>query len=211
MNYRIEELIRFIIPGLYIAAILGLIAVCSNWESIMGTNGIAIINFIGSTSGIILLLIPFIGFLLGYMVEVMMSIIEHAFYFFGGRRSSKDILQGFIFKGFNPYTLNKRKDIAKYLGITDSCLTNEKCGEALQKAKQLIDKGNVQGFYYSSIFARNIFGSQLIVTVSLYISSMGCTWKWLSIVVSLLFLAYWIHMNHVYVKYVFAEYGKTLS
>ena len=75
MNYRIEELIRFIIPGLYIAAILGIIAVCSNWESIMGTNGIAIINFIGSTSGIILLLIPFIGFLLGYMVEVMMSII----------------------------------------------------------------------------------------------------------------------------------------
>ena len=66
----------------------------------------ALADYIGSTSGIILLLIPFIGFLLGYMVEVMMSIIEHAFYFFGRRRSAKDILQGFIFKGFNPRFLS---------------------------------------------------------------------------------------------------------
>ena len=34
---------------------------------------------------------------------------------------------------------------------------------------------------------------------------------YLSLVVMLAFLWYWIHHNHVYVKYVLAEYAKSLS
>lgn len=211
MSYRIEELIRLIIPGLYLAAIAVGIFISNKWTEITGNNGTAIINFIDSTSGIILLLIPFLGFILGYIVEVLMSFIEHAFYFFGCRRPSKDVLQGFIFKSFNPYTLNKRENIALKLGIKNNDYTNKICGEALQKAKQSIDMSKVRSFYYSSIFARNIFGCQVITTVLLFVYVKDCGFEFLSILLSILFLVFWIHMNHVYVKYVFAEYGKSLS
>lgn len=39
MNYRIEELIRLIIPGLYLAAISIGIVIFNKWNEIIGNNG----------------------------------------------------------------------------------------------------------------------------------------------------------------------------
>ena len=202
MNYRAQEIIRIIFPGLYVVVILCLI--CFYKHQSMFDDKI-----ISNISGILVLSLPFIGFIVGYFIEILMSAIEHILYSVGVPRPSKDVLQGYILKGFNPYTLNNRTIIKSSLKV--KTLNNKDCGEALQKAKQAIDRSKVQDFYYNSIFARNISGSQLIVTILLIFQT---DWLWLKIlfeIMTILSFIYWFHMNHVYVKYVFAEYGKTLE
>lgn len=209
MSYRVQELIRFIIPGIYLSAVIGCLILYKNWDSVADNK--AVISLISSLSCIILLLIPFVGFIFGYVIEVVMSIVEHLFYFLGGRRPSKDVLQGYIFKKcrrFNPYFINNTGDIALQLGIVDKKFTNNKCGMALQVAKQMIDKGKLRPFFYSSIFARDIFGGQFIASIVCWVSIGWCGMIMVMLIVCFLFLIYWIHINHVYVKYVLAEYGR---
>lgn len=65
----------------------------------------------------------------------------------------------------------------------------------------------------SSILARNIFGNQLVLIIAYsFMTDQFYTNKlwWCLVVVSIIFLIYWIHHNHVYVKYIFAEYAGNL-
>ena len=65
----------------------------------------------------------------------------------------------------------------------------------------------------NSILARNIFGSQIALTIVYsFITDQFYTNKiwWIFFVISIIFLIYWVHHNHVYVKYIFAEYARNL-
>lgn len=86
-------------------------------------------------------------------------------------------------------------------------------GQILQTAKQKIDRESVENFRINSILARNIFGSQIVLTIAYsfvaYRFYANEIW-WFFLVISIIFLIYWIHHNHMYVKYVFAEYARNL-
>ena len=163
-----------------------------------------LLDVLDNFSSVIVLFIPFVGFVAGYVIECFMSIFEHLFYLIGGRRPSKNIL-----KGSSIYVLHNLEQINMDL-LNNEALTNRNCKIALQKAKQQIDRAKCLDFLYASILARNLFGSQIMILIFLVIQ-----FGWMSksvlyaTILALLFLVYWIHKNHVYVKYIFSEYAKT--
>ena len=204
MNYRLQDLMKLIIPGLYVVAfVVGWILLFSSLTIDMAK--------IKDITNIIVLLIPFVGFIVGYFVECVMSALEHVFYLLGGRRPSKTILCN-SFRGL--YALKLENKIFSKHDCTIESIKNEKANEILQIAKQSIDREKVEVFRLNSMLARNIFGSQFFLTI-LYCFASDCFCKdgyfYISLAVSLLFFFYWFHHTHVYVKYVLAEYEKTLN
>jgi len=200
MNYRLQDLIKLIIPGLYVVAFV------VGWQ-LLFSNNTTNISKIKDYTSIIVLLIPFWGFIVGYFVECAMSALEHLFYLLGGRRPSKTILS----KGlWSLYVLNSVNKICSKHRISGT-ISNAKANEILQIAKQNIDREKVEVFRLNSMLARNIFGSQLFLTI-LYGFASDYFYKddyfYILLAVSLLFFLYWFHHSHIYVKYVLAEYEK---
>ena len=161
-------------------------------------------------SAIVVLLIPFVGFVVGYFVECITAGLEHGWYALGGRRPSKNILEGSLV-----YPVADIEKIKTKHQISNVNITNDKANEVLQAAKQSItNKEVVEPYRNNATLARNIFGAQLIFTI-IYATLLDAFYTevywYLSLFALLVFLGYWIHHNHVYVKYVLAEYGKSLA
>lgn len=203
MNYRLQDIMKMIIPGLYLMAlVLGYEFLCSDFD--IDTAKLK------DLSAIVVLLIPFVGFVVGYFVECITAGLEHGWYALGGRRPSKNILEG-----SSIYPVADIEKIMTKYQISNGSITNDKANEALQAAKQSIpNKEVVEPYRNNAALARNIFGAQLIFTVLLAVlldAFYTEVYWYLSLVVLLAFLGYWVHHNHVYVKYVLAEYAKSLS
>lgn len=203
MNYRLQDIMKMIIPGLYLMAlVLGYEFLCSDFD--IDTAKLK------DLSAIVVLLIPFVGFVVGYFVECITAGLEHGWYVLGGRRPSKNILEG-----SSIYPVADIEKIKTKHQISNGSITNDKANEALQAAKQSIpNKDVVEPYRNNAALARNIFGAQFIFTVLLAVlldTFYTEVYWYLSLVVLLAFLGYWVHHNHVYVKYVLAEYAKSLS
>lgn len=203
MNYRLQDLIKLIIPGLYVMAFV------VGWKLLLSNNTIDM-SKIKDVTSIIVLLIPFVGFIVGYFIECVMSASEHIFYLLGGRRPSKTILSNGL---WGLYVLNSANTILTKHGISGS-ISNTKANEVLQIAKQSIKREKVEVFRLNSMLARNIFGGQLFLTL-LYGYICDSFYKdgyfYVALTVSLVFFFYWFHHTHTYIKYVLSEYGKTLN
>ena len=207
MSYRTQEILRMIIPGLYLIAMLLIIfLVGGGWNRIESTDQTTIIDVLKGASNVVVLLLPFLGFVAGYMIECIMAFVERLLYSTGVRRPSKVIL-----KGSQMYVLDNLVEIKRTLGIGNTC-TNEESGEALQKAKQSIERQKVEMFHDTSIMARNIMGSQLLLAViTAFYTGLQSSVFWCMVVMLLVLSIYWYHRNCIYVKYVLSEYGKTLK
>ena len=207
MSYRTQEILRMIIPGLYlIAMLLILFLISGGWNEIQEKDQGTIIDVLKGASNVVVLLLPFLGFVAGYLIECIMSFGERLLYFVGMRRPSKVVLTVSKF-----YILSNLEAIKKELGI-DGKITNKIAGETLQKAKQKIDKQAVEMFHDTSIMARNIMGSQLILTVFAAYYTGLLSGEFFGMLGMLLILGvYWYHRNCIYVKYVLSEFGKTIK
>lgn len=156
---------------------------------------------------IIVLLIPFVGFVVGYFSECMMSLIEHLWYSFGGRRPSKTILKGCFL-----YHLASGEKILTRHSLSVANLKNKDANKILHTAKQTIDRNKVEDFRTYTALSRNIFGCQVMFIILYLVGTKEiCSSSFiLLLTTTFLFMVYWIHHNHVYVKYVLAEYGKLI-
>lgn len=204
MNYRLQDFIKYIIPGLYVIFFVLI------W-SVLSSNCHIETEKLKDFTSIIILLIPFVGFVIGYFIESLMTCAEHLFYTLGGRRPSKTILE----RKCKLYIISEtdRNTIFHQHNISKDSINNNFAGQILQTAKQKIDRENVENFRINSILARNIFGSQIVLTIAYsFVTVRFYTNKiwWCLLGISIIFLIYWIHHNHVYVKYVFAEYVKNI-
>lgn len=201
MTYRIQDILRLIIPGLYLLGGVFSVILYANWADVDKYAIGNVCNFVKDFSPVIILLFPFVGFVAGYFVECIMAIIERIIYFIGIPRPSWIVLNQYT----GMYYFEK-----VYLLRGKSSVKSTVARNVLQKAKQSINKELVENFYYNSIMARNIAGSQLIISTYLSVSIKANDWIWLCIAwgVSLLFLLFWYHHNCVYVKYIFAEYAE---
>ena len=207
MSYRTQEILRMIIPGLYlIAMVLILFFIGGGWWRIATPEQNTIIDVLKGASNVVVLLLPFLGFVVDYIIECIMSICERLLYWFGIPRPSK-----FVLKGCKMYVLYNTYRIRTELGV-GSPITNDKAGKALQKAKLAIQWQSVETFHDSSILARNIMGSQLMLTIyTIYNNDWFPCEFWAMLILLLLLSAYWYHKNCIYVKYVLNEYDKTLK
>ena len=203
MNYRLQDIMKMIIPGLYLMAMI-LVLEISRSDFVIDTSKLK------DLSAIVVLLIPFVGFVVGYFVECITAGLEHGWYALGFRRPSKNILNG-----SSKYIVADIEKIKIKHQISSCNITNLKANEVLQAAKQrILNKEFVEAYRNNVTLARNIFGAQLVFTVyfAVLIDSFFKEAMWyVSLGVSIAFLLYWIHHNHVHVKYILAEYAKTLS
>ena len=203
MNYRLQDIMKMIIPGLYLMAlVLGYEILYSDFD--IDTSKLK------DLSAIVVLLLPFVGFFFGYFVECITAGLEPGWYALGGRRPSKNILAG-----SSMYPVAYIENIKTKHQIANGGISNDTANEILQTAKQSIpNKEVVEPYRNNAALARNIFGSQLLFTVLLAVLLddfyIEVYW-YLSLVALLAFFGYWMHHNHVYVKYVRAEYAKSLS
>lgn len=207
MSYRTQEILRMIIPGLYLIAMLLIIFLAGGgWNEIDSNDRLTIIDVLKGASNVVVLLLPFLGFVAGYVIECIMALGERLLYGLGLRRPSKVVLMG-----SKMYVLGNLEIIKKGLGLGKT-ITNREAGKALQTAKQSIQRQTVEMFHDTSIMARNIMGSQLLLVAFTVVYSEPFSIEFWGMVVMLLILSvYWYHRNCIYVKYVLSEYGKTIK
>lgn len=202
MKYeRIQEMFRYVTPGLYMLALI----LWVNFDTIKGDELLQ--DAISKFSAIIIVLLPFVGFVAGYFIECIMTWVERFLYLIGIPRPSRVVLNGkcslYVISG------DARK------AITDGENVDNKAANRYQQlAKQEVgEKDVVSRGYHQSIMARHILGAQLLGCI--YFLAFAGGWSWCHLVYTVLIVLvvgfFWYHQTCVYMKYLFAEYGKSLS
>ena len=202
MKYeRIQEMFRYVTPGLYMLALI----LWVNFDTIKGDELLQ--DAISKFSAIIIVLLPFVGFVAGYFIECIMTWVERFLYLIGIPRPSRVVLNGkcslYVISG------DARK------AITDGENVDNKAANRYQQlAKQEVgEKDVVSRGYHQSIMARHILGAQLLGCI--YYLAFAGGWSWCHLVYTVLIVLvvgfFWYHQTCVYMKYLFAEYGKSLS
>lgn len=198
MKYdRIQETFRYITPGLYLLALILVV----NFSTIESDG--ELLDAIAKFSAIIILLLPFVGFVVGFFIECAMTWVERGLYLIGCSRPSRVVLNGKC----NLYVIddNVRRKITNGENVN-----NRKASRYQQLAKQVVgEKDVVNRFYHQSIMARHILGAQIIGSIYYLVFAGG--WSWLHLLYAVLVVLvagfFWYHQTCVYMKYLFAEYG----
>jgi len=202
MKYdRIQEMLRYITPGLFLMALILLI----HFEELIEDK--TLLETVKGFEAIIIALMPFVGFVLGYLIECMMTWVERGLYCARISRPSRKVLHG----KSELYKLDEKYADA----ILDGELVNDNktANKFQQIAKQEVgDNDLVNRYYYQSIMARHILGAYLIAGI--YWLGFAGGWSLCHLVYFLISLAilafFWYHQNCVYMKYLFAEYAKKI-
>lgn len=203
MKYdRIQEMLRYITPGLYLFALLLVI----NFDLISDNPKVR--DTIVAFSAIIIVLIPFVGFVVGYFIECLMTMMERFVYWIHIPRPSKVVLNG----SRKSYIIENDLRMKILNGV--ACVDNDTANRCRQIAKQVVGVNDiVDRYYYQSIMARHILGAQIMGSVYYLVFAGG--WSWCHLIWSIVIIAiltyFWYHQNCVYMKYLFFEYGKKLS
>ena len=185
--------------------LLILLLIGGGWSEIQKNDMDTVIDVLKGASNVVVLLLPFVGFVVGYMIECLMSFGERLLYTIGVRRPSKVVLMG-----SKLYALSNLDDIKKNLRLKK--ITNAETSKALKQAKQAIDLQKVEIFHDTSVMGRNIMGSQVVLAVFASINRGLLSWESFAMLVMLLVLGiYWYHRNCIYVQYVFSEYGRMIT
>jgi len=141
MKYdRIQEMLRYITPGLFLMALILLI----HFEELIEDK--TLLETVKGFEAIIIALMPFVGFVLGYLIECMMTWVERGLYCARISRPSRKVLHG----KSELYKLDEKYADA----ILDGELVNDNktANKFQQIAKQEVgDNDLVNRYYYQSI------------------------------------------------------------
>ena len=201
MKYdRIQETFRYITPGLYLLALI----LVTNFDAIK--NDEKLLDAISNFSAIIIVLLPFVGFVVGYFIECIITWVERLLYLIQIPRPSRVVLNG-------KCSLYVVDDSARNRITRGEKVDNKKANCYQQIAKQAVgEKDIVSRGYHQSIMARHILGAQLLGCI--YYLAFAGGWSWCNLIYAVLIVLvvgfFWYHQTCVYMKYLFAEYGKTL-
>ena len=201
MKYdRIQETFRYITPGLYLLALI----LVMKFNTIKSNE--ELLDAIAKFSAIIIVLLPFVGFVVGYFIECIMTWVERFFYWIHVPRPSRVVLKGKC----GLYIISSEAQNS----ITDGEeVDNTNANRYQQIAKQMVGENEVVARgYHHSIMARHIFGAQLLGCI--YYLAFAGGWSWINllyaVLITLVIGFFWYHQTCVYMKYLFAEYGKVL-
>lgn len=212
MTYRFQEILRLVVPGLYVLFLCFCLVV--NTSLIELTTTSTLYKMLTSTfSNAIAIMLPFLGFVVGYIINTIGSLCERASY----KREWIKRPSAVILDGNSKYQVESLGNIKKELKIDE--VTNATANKAFQKAKEVIyTSGNesIGIFYAQSILARNLACGQILITIFSAVAMLkNCDkaflWVVASIVLSSILLYNWRRQTCVYAKYVFADYGKSVA
>lgn len=201
MTYRWQEIIKILIPGFYLLFGIGISVLINHNAFDKG-----IVEIIGKLSAILLVLLFFAAFVVGYINEIISGGLEYLMYHWGIPRPSRLILNN----SFTRFQIVRNSDLRNKLGLQgNGFVDNGKAAKALVQAKQSINMDGCQEFYYQSVLSRNLFFVHLFTSIIMFFI-LGWSWILFVFTVSVGLLLYWQwwKMNLVYVKKIFSEYLK---
>lgn len=209
MTYKFSDILRMIIPGLYfITLILG---ISVDLEIIRIDMATPFFKLLASTfANVIVILLPFLGYIVGYIINICSSYIERVVY-----RSNILKRPSQLVLGFNEdYRLKDVSKILAHYGINE--VNEQTAHKAFLLAKEEISQSDrINTHFEQSTFARNIAGVQLLYTLIAFVSMFfGGLYSLISFMVSavlcVICLYNWRRQSCVYAKYVFSELEKNL-
>lgn len=201
MTYRWQEIIKILIPGFYLLFGIGISVLINHNAFDKG-----IVEIIGKLSAILLVLLFFAAFVVGYINEIISGGLEYLMYHWGIPRPSRLILNN----SFTRFQIVRNHELRNKLGLLrNGFVDNGKAAKALVQAKQSINMDGCQEFYYQSVLSRNLFFVHLFTSIIMFFI-LGWSWILFVFTVSVGLLLYWQwwKMNLVYVKKIFSEYLK---
>lgn len=201
MTYRWQEIIKILIPGFYLLFGIGISFLINHNAFDKG-----IVETVGKLSAILLVLLFFAAFVVGYINEIISGGLEYLMYHWGIPRPSRLILNN----RFTRFQIVRNHELRNKLGLLrNGFVDNGKAAKALVQAKQSINMDGCQEFYYQSVLSRNLFFVHLFTSIIMFFI-LGWSWILFVFTVSVGLLLYWQwwKMNLVYVKKIFSEYLK---
>lgn len=221
MEFKNNEVICWIIPGIYIIVI---------FVSLFGLPENIVNDAKGTTIDVAVILVfalPIIGLIVGYSINLCASWLEWKLYalkkegsWLGLNRSSYRILNNIS----NRTKLSNSSSVIEKLREKNSDLfpqegnsipNNIIAERSLLFAKEKINQESVNSYYYPCTFARNLCFAQLIAVIMMIISSISNSWTvprivfdGVSIVLLLLFYMGWRRKCDCYVRCCFTEFMK---
>ena len=203
MTYRWQEIIKILIPGFYLLFGVGISISCLITQNALDKE---FIETVGKLSVILLVLLFFAAFVVGYINEIISGGLEYLMYHWGIPRPSRLVLNN----SFTRFQIVRNNDLRNKLSLPrEGSVDNVMSAKALAQAKQSINMEVCQEFYYQSVLSRNIFFAHLFTSIIMFFI-LGWSW-WLllfAVSVGLLLCWQWWKMNLVYVKKSFSEYLK---
>lgn len=206
MNFRFKEIIRYIIPGLYIIfQIVGY--VCA-------TNYLGVITFLKEQKDtgfvtIVLFAVPLISYLIGYFIEIGASAAEYNLYkckLF--KRPSYTILKN----KDRRYKINNLEGLYIKVGTEhDQIKNNTDAKDVFDIANQNINNRSCcEEFFYQMMVARNMLTAQVIMSIVLFILmfiniTSFCIFLISIIIVMVLYYRWW-QISMSYTKHVLLQF-----
>lgn len=209
MTYKFSDILRMIIPGLYF------ITLCLGTSVDLGIIRIdeatPFFKLLTSTfANVIVILLPFLGYIVGYIINICTSYIERVVYRIKKLKRPSQIVLGFN----EDYRLKDVPKILAHYGINE--VNEQTAHKAFLLAKEEIPQSDrINTHFEQSAFARNIAGVQLLFTLIAFASIFfGGLYSLISFVISavlcVICLYNWRRQSCVYAKYVFSELEKKI-
>lgn len=209
MTYKFTDILRMIIPGLYFITLS--LGISVDLEIIRIDEATPFFKLLTSTfANVIVILLPFLGYIVGYIINICSSYIERVVYRRNIMKRPSQIVLGFN----EDYRLKDVSKILAHYGINE--VNEQTAHKAFLLAKEEISQSDkINTHFEQSTFARNIAGVQLLFTLIAFASMFfGGLYSLISFVISLLLslvcLYNWRRQSCVYAKYVFSELVKNL-
>lgn len=209
MTYKFSDILRMIIPGLYFITLC--LGISVDLEIIRIDEATSFFKLLTSTfANVIVILLPFLGYIVGYIINICSSYIERVVYRRKIMKRPSQIVLGF----YEDYRLKDVSKILAHYGINE--VNEQTAHKAFLLAKEEISQSDrINTHFEQSVFARNIAGTQFLFTViALVAMSLGGFFSFIGFICSLLlfllFFYNWRRQSCVYAKYVFSELEKKI-
>lgn len=210
MTYKFSDILRMIIPGLYFITLS--LGISVDLGIIRIDEATPFFKLITSTfANIIVILLPFFGYIVGYIINICSSYMERFVYRSNMMKRPSQIVLGF----HEDYRVKNVCNILAHYDINE--VSEQTAHKAFLLAKEEIQQSDrINTLFEQSTFARNIAGAQLVFTLVAFIAIFfGGLYSLISFIISLLLcllcLYNWRRQSCVYAKYVFSELEKNVK
>lgn len=210
MTYKISDILRMIIPGVYFITLC--LGVSVDLEIIRIDEATPFFKLLTSTfANVIVILLPFLGYIVGYIINICSSYIERVVY----RRKIMKRPSQIVLEFNEDYRLNDVAKLLEHYQISE--VNNQTAHKAFLLAKEEISQSDrINTHFEQSVFSRNIAGTQFLFTViALVAMFLGGFFSFIGFIISLLLfllcLYNWRRQSCVYAKYVFSELEKEIE
>lgn len=209
MTYKFSDILRMIIPGLYFITLC--LGTSVDLEIMRIDEATPFFKLLTSTfANVIVILLPFLGYIVGYIINICTSYIERVVYRIKKLKRPSQIVLGFN----EDYRLKDVSKILAHYGINE--VNEQTAHKAFLLAKEEITQSDrINTHFEQSTFARNIAGVQLLYTLIAFVSMFFAgLYSLISFVISavlcVICLYNWRRQSCVYAKYVFSELEKKI-